>query len=139
MAKSTMTIAASISSAMLALFAGAAAADYGDPCTIVGTPGADELIGTDGNDFICGLGGDDYIDGAGGDDRIDGGEGNDLLLGNDGNDFVLGGMGDDTIDTRDGVRGNDFASAFAGSDTCLIDRRRGARPGDRVDQCESVR
>lgn len=52
----------------------------GQPCTVVGTEGDDELEGTEGPDVICGLGGDD------------------LLRGLAGNDELLGGSGEDTAD-----------------------------------------
>ncbi len=76
-------------------------------CTIVGTPGDDELVGTPGNDVICGLGGDDVLSGLGGgdslwggdgEDRVDGGEGSDAVHGGHGNDVLIGGAGADLID-----------------------------------------
>jgi hypothetical protein len=75
-------------------------------CTIVGTPGDDDLAGTPGDDVICGLGGDDMISGLGGadslwggdgEDRVDGGEGNDAVHGSHGNDVLIGGAGADLI------------------------------------------
>ena len=73
-----------------------------DPaCTIVGTPGDDELIGTEGDDVICGLGGNDTILGLGGDDILIGGPGSDLLVGGTGSDRLLGGENDDLFDTDD--------------------------------------
>jgi Ca2+-binding RTX toxin-like protein len=70
-----------------------------DPhCTIVGTPGDDELVGTDGPDVICGLGGTDMIYGGGGDDVIVGGDGDDYLIGGPGADRLIGGDGADVFD-----------------------------------------
>ena len=67
--------------AMLALFAGGAAAQAvaedgdlcapGQPGVVYGTNGADRLTGTNGADVICGRGGNDQISGRGGDDLID--------------------------------------------------------------------
>jgi hypothetical protein len=77
-----------------------------DPhCTIVGTPGDDELVGTDGPDVICGLGGTDMIYGGAGNDVIVGGEGDDYLLGGPGADRLIGGDGADVFeaDTADQV------------------------------------
>ena len=59
-------------------------------CTIVGTPGNDNITGTNGADFICGEGGDDVINGGNGDDTIDGGPGADDIDGGGGfNDRVF--------------------------------------------------
>lgn len=49
----------------------------GQPCTIEGDEGDDELEGTEGPDVICGLGGDDILRGLGGNDELLGGEGRD--------------------------------------------------------------
>lgn len=70
---------------------------FGQPATIVGTPGDDILNGTNGADVIVGLGGHDRINGRGGDDLICGGDGNDRLSGADGHDRITGQDGDDTI------------------------------------------
>ncbi|NND73647.1 MAG: hypothetical protein HKN44_01450 [Ilumatobacter sp.] len=84
-----------------------------DPgCTIVGTPGDDDLVGTPGPDVICGLGGDDVIYGRDGDDTIIGGPGDDYLIGEGGRDRIIGGDGrnyyrldgGDDADVEDGDR-----------------------------------
>ena len=46
-----------------------------DPCTQIGTPGADTLTGTAGPDVLCGLGGNDVLIGKAGDDVLIGGSG----------------------------------------------------------------
>ncbi|MFE7187055.1 calcium-binding protein [Streptomyces erythrochromogenes] len=58
---------------------------------------------------IEGRNGSDIIDAGAGDDVVGGGDGNDQLTAGPGNDFVDGGTGRDTIDTVDGVAGNDYA------------------------------
>src|SRR5688572_27928976 len=62
---------------------------FGEPATIVGTDGDDDLTGTSGRDVIVGLGGDDDIWGAYGDD---------LLCGNGGEDDIWGGQDNDSLD-----------------------------------------
>lgn len=63
----------------------------GEPATIIGTTGDDQLTGTDGRDVIVGLAGNDTILGLGGDDLICGGAGANVLDGGDGNDICLEG------------------------------------------------
>jgi Ca2+-binding RTX toxin-like protein len=85
----------------------AGGADYptclGEPATIVGTEGNDNLTGTGGDDVIASLGGDDVVVGGGGLDLICGGDGNDTLIATTGaNSFFDGAMisgdaGDDRI------------------------------------------
>jgi Ca2+-binding RTX toxin-like protein len=78
---------------LLASPAQAAAECDGQPATIVGTAGDDELVGTRGADVIAGLDGNDVIEGRGGDDVICGDEGRDTLHGGGGDDSVHGGLG----------------------------------------------
>ena len=111
---------------------GAAAAQcLGQPATIVGTAGADDITGTahadvisagpgvdtiaglGGNDRICGGGGKDVVSGGGGNDRISGGERNDVLSGDGGNDRVFGGNGNDKVS---GGSGDDVVGGDAGND-----------------------
>lgn len=112
----------------------------GEACSVVGTPGVDELSGTWRNDVICGLAGSDYLMGFGGNDRILAGSGIDEVLGGRGNDEVLGeddsdlrlvggpgadgifgGEGDDALRGRDRVSGNDSLDGGNGTDTCTAD------------------
>lgn len=88
----------------------------GTTCTIKGTSGANTLTGTPGADTICALGGNDTVYGAGGEDVIKGGLGADTLKGQGSADRLIGGAGpdrsygdggDDTLNSRDGVGGND--------------------------------
>lgn len=71
-------------------------------CTIVGTPGADELRATGSGDTVCGLGGDDVILGGPGADLLFGGRGNDTLVGGPGADRLYGNSGKDVVRARDG-------------------------------------
>jgi Ca2+-binding RTX toxin-like protein len=77
---------AAASVVVLGASASAGGADYptcfGEPATIVGTVGNDNLRGTEGDDVIVGLGGDDTVVSAGSDevDLICGGDGNDTLI-----------------------------------------------------------
>ena len=102
------------------------------PCTIIGSPRRDVLHGTAGHDVICarggadvvyGNGGNDLIYGNRGDDRLYGGPGRDRLFGGAGKDMLRGGHQRDRLNTRDHVRGNDFAYAGRGNDSCRTNRR----------------
>jgi Ca2+-binding RTX toxin-like protein len=121
----------------------------GEPATIVGTPGNDDLSGTgardviallegddrvnagEGDDLICGdEGNDPLLVGDAGDDEVFGGEGNDVMFGgsdNDdlsggaGDDDMSGGAGDDNLNSVDGVMNNDSLNGDTGTDTCISD------------------
>ena len=91
-------------------------------CTIVGTPGRDELVGTSGDDVICGLEGDDRIHAGGGKDIVHGGPGADeielgagshTMFGGSGVDLVLGGPGADRLS---GGAGSDLVKGGFGND-----------------------
>jgi DNA-binding beta-propeller fold protein YncE len=113
--------------------------DGGDStCTRSGTGGNDTIRGTPGNDVICPGDGNDIVYGGGGDDRIEGGDGNDILYGEAGRDRLLAGSGadvlrggpeHDSLDARDGRRGNDTVEGGRGPDECDAD------PEDRVSAC----
>ncbi|MFD8009058.1 calcium-binding protein [Streptomyces sp. NPDC058955] len=99
-------------------------------CTIIGTSGADTLNGTYGGDVICALSGNDTVNAgfgndtvhAGpGDDRVDGSYHNDTLVGGAGADTLLGNYGNDSLNTVDGVAGNDTANGGLNTDTCTTD------------------
>lgn len=87
----------------------------GQPATIIGTAGDDDLNGTAGDDIIVGLGGNDRIDGRDGNDLICGDDGDDDLIGSAGDDQLIGGAGNDVLagdeglDSCDGVTGTDSA------------------------------
>ena len=98
---------------------------FGEPATIVGTPGNDNLIGTANNDVIVGLAGDDFIDGLDGDDKLCGGDGNDRLFGKEGDDELSGGAGNDFLNGGQDDR-ND-------NDTCD-----GGPDVDEAFECEAV-
>ncbi len=103
---------------------------FGQPATIVGTPGDDELAGTSGTDVIMGLGGNDLIRGRGGGDLMCGGTGNDELRGNSGNDMLDGGNGNDLLR---GGSSNDVLDGGSGSDNC-----RGDNGNDSATNCETT-
>lgn len=120
---------------------------FGEPATIVGTSGDDELEGTKTRDVIVGLGGTDEIHGRGGDDlicggdnpkrfypddddepipeRLWGGPGADRVTGEGGFDYIIGGGGRDVLfggpgeDMLTGSRGNDRSFGGAGNDRIL--------------------
>ncbi|WP_423834486.1 calcium-binding protein [Streptomyces manipurensis] len=96
---------------------------------LIGSSGRDRILGGAGDDRIEGRNGSDVIDAGAGDDVVDGGDGNDQLIAGPGNDFVDGGTGRDTIDTVDGVAGNDYARGGPQTDTCRADR------ADHVTEC----
>lgn len=109
----------------------------GQPATIVGTPGADELVGTSGSDVIVGLGGNDVIVGRGGDDLLCGGPGRDEMRGGRGNDVIVGGRADDRLfggggnDTLRGGGGQDFAYGNTGRDRLFGQKGHDQLWGDR--------
>jgi Ca2+-binding RTX toxin-like protein len=61
-----------------------------------------------GNDTVYGAGGADVIKGGTGADTLKGQRGNDRVSGAEGPDKSYGGKGDDTLNSRDGVSGNDL-------------------------------
>ena len=65
----------------------------GEPATIVGTEGNDNLVETPQRDVIAALGGNDTVQALGGDDNVCGGDGNDFLDGGTGTDEGDGGPG----------------------------------------------
>jgi Tol biopolymer transport system component len=102
-------------------------------CTLEGDSGANTINGTPRDDVICARGGNDTVYGAGGKDVVKGGNGADTLNGQGGGDRVIGevgsdklfgGNGDDTLNSRDGVSGNDSLSGgtHVAGDTKLTDR-----------------
>ena len=93
---------------------------YGQPATIVGTDGDDDLEGTDGDDVVVLLAGDDEFDGHDGNDIVCGGDGEDTLDGGDGDDIIDGEAGNDDLD---GDGGDDLV--FGGSGEDKIDGGRG--------------
>jgi Ca2+-binding RTX toxin-like protein len=70
----------------------------GQPATIVGSAGSDDIDGTSGRDVIVGRGGNDELEGNGGRDLICGNGGSDELTGDSGNDRLYGGRGFDELD-----------------------------------------
>jgi hypothetical protein len=84
----------------------------GEPATIVGTPGDDNLVGTDGRDVIAALAGNDRVEARGGDDLICGDAGDDVMIGEDGHD---------SLNSVDGVVNNDNLDGGTGTDTCTSD------------------
>jgi Ca2+-binding RTX toxin-like protein len=88
----------------------------GEPATIVGTSGDDDLIGTEDTDIILGLEGNDEIRGLGGDDILCGDDGNDVMEGGFGDDEMFGAAGNDNMD---GDAGDDVMEGGFGIDTLL--------------------
>lgn len=122
-----IAVTALLGTAPLMLAAPAQAATptcFGEPATIVGTPGDDFLIGAGGaSDVIYGGGGNDYI--LGGEfygDEDNPGDEPDLLCGGPGRDRVIGSPGDDKLnggdgrDVVDGGNGADLEQGNAGND-----------------------
>jgi Ca2+-binding RTX toxin-like protein len=108
---------------------------FGEPATIVGTEGSDELKGTADADVIVGRGGVDTIDGQAGDDLICAGpshrseedsvyagEGDDKIDGQGHGDFIDGGPGADLLI---GGGGGDYLEGGDGDDEL-----RGGKRGD---------
>lgn len=108
----------------------------GRRCTVLGTPGADELrplAVAPIEQVICGLGGPDVLLGGGSAETLDGGSGNDVIWGAKGNDFLFGGPGSDRlhggrgIDLLKGGAGGDLLNGGLGRDTLV-----GGRGDDRA-------
>jgi Arylsulfotransferase (ASST)/Bacterial Ig domain/Bacterial cadherin-like domain/RTX calcium-binding nonapeptide repeat (4 copies) len=76
---------------------------FGQPATIVGSEGNDQLGGTPGADVIVALAGDDKISAAGGRDLICSGSGADIVSAEGGNDSVSAGSEDDQVLGGNGV------------------------------------
>jgi Tol biopolymer transport system component len=79
---------------------------------LTGSALADELIGSPGANVLRGAGGPDILRGRGA---------NDTLAGDAGADQHYGENGDDTLNSIDGVKGNDSLSGGADTDTCFKD------------------
>jgi glucose/arabinose dehydrogenase/PKD repeat protein len=133
-----------------AVVTGAASSTYTatfKACTKTGTAADDVLDGTSGADVVCGMGGNDTIrgmwgndtiEGMGGDDTIEGMGGDDALRGNGGADNVNGGTGaddlygqydNDTLNSSDGVSGNDSLDGGPGTDTKVTDATENSMTG----------
>ena len=96
----------------------------GQPATIAGTAGGEDLYGTPGDDVIAALEGDDRVYGRGGDDLICLGPGDDEAYGGPGDDFIAGEAGADLLG---GNGGADRLSGGLGPDVLL-----GGIGGDRL-------
>ena len=70
---------------------------FGQPATLIGTPGDDVIRGTDFDDVVVALGGNDVVRTGGGNDLVCAGAGNDLVRTGPFNDRVRGAAGDDDI------------------------------------------
>ncbi len=80
---------------------------FGQPATIIGTDGPDDMWHeslSPGPDVIVGLGGDDAIYAGDGDDLVCGGSGNDTVFGGNHNDRVHGDDGNDEVNGGYGGR-----------------------------------
>ena len=111
---------------------------FGQPATIMGTPGDDKISGTAGDDVIVGGAGNDSIEGLEGNDRICGGSGDDQIRGgleraesdeiepgvriNSGNDLIDGGDGTDRVH---GTGGDDRVFGGPGDEDAVL----GGSPG----------
>jgi len=100
--------------------------------SILGTPMGDTLDGSSVNNTLNGAGGSDTLNGLEGADKLIGGPANDTLGGGTGNDSVVGSGGadslfgqedDDTLNSTDGIRGNDSldGGTHVTGDTCIRD------------------
>lgn len=85
---------------------------------LIGTDGNEMLAGSSNHDLLWSGGGSDQLYGFGGNDLLDGGHGDDYLHGGSGNDIYLlrHGAGHDTIDNRDGSRGDRAAASMPAAD-----------------------
>jgi len=96
---------------------------------LIGQNGKDALNGGDGNDTLMGKNGKDVLNGDAGNDTLMGNNGKDRLVGGLGSDSLMGGHAADTLNSVDGVSGNDTNDGSLGPDTCATD------PGDLVSNC----
>lgn len=113
--------------------ASAVVACRGEPATIVGTTGADELTGTAGADVIAGLAGDDNITSLHGSDLVCAGSGNDLVKSGPGSDRIVGQGGSDVLE---GSGGPDFIRGGVGRDTLDGGEGRDRCRGETTLNCE---
>ncbi|SNY52511.1 Hemolysin-type calcium-binding repeat-containing protein [Paractinoplanes atraurantiacus] len=79
---------------------------------VIGGRGSDNLVGSAAANRMFGLGGADFIFG---------GAGNDTLVGGAGGDRMFGQAGNDTLNSVDGVRGNDRNDGGVNVDRCVAD------------------
>ena len=102
---------------------------FGQPPTMIGTPGNDVLIGEENTaDVIMGLGGNDLIRGS---SDINGVTApGDRLCGGSGNDYIRGGVGEDRIQ---GGRNADDVDGSFGYDVIT----QGGPGSDSVEDCDS--
>ncbi len=93
----------------------------GFECTLIGTPGADNLSSpSTSRAVLCGLGGADTLTGLSGNDQLYGGDGNDTLNGGAGNDVLTGGPGDDTIDGGTQTAGGTDRISYADARSSMV-------------------
>ena len=98
---------------------------FGQPATIVGTPGDDTIYGTNKADVIVTFGGDDTVFAGNGKDLICTGYGNDVVYSGNGDDHIDAGENDDTVnagrgdDTIDAGPGFDNTDGGRGYDSCI--------------------
>ena len=114
-----------------------AATCKGQPATIVGTDGDNDITGTDGPDVIAALGGNDEVRSLGANDLVCGGAGRDSLRGGSGKDTLLGQSGKDTLrgqagkDKLLGKGGRDALNGGTAKDIC-----KGGKKDDTAKKCE---
>jgi Ca2+-binding RTX toxin-like protein len=87
----------------------------GQPATITGTTGNDNLTGTNGKDVVAARGGKDKISALGGNDVVCAGGGKDTANGGGGKDQLRGQGGNDKLK---GAGGKDNLRGGGGRDTC---------------------
>jgi glucose/arabinose dehydrogenase/PKD repeat protein len=75
--------------------------------TLTGSVAANNINGGNGADTLNGLGGADKLTGGSWGDTAYGGPGNDSVVGSGGADNLFGDEDDDTVNSKDGVKGND--------------------------------
>jgi CSLREA domain-containing protein len=97
--------------------------------TATGVTGSDtfamieNLTGSPFNDTLTGSGGANRLTGNNGNDELQAGSGNDSVIGGGGADDLYGQDGNDTVNSRDGVNGNDRLYGGPGTDTRVTDAR----------------
>jgi trimeric autotransporter adhesin len=91
--------------------------------TLTGSDTDNSLTGGNGADIIYGQGGADKLTGSAGNDTEHGGLGNDTVVGSGGADLLFGDEDDDTVNSQDGVEGNDSldGGSQVNGDTALTD------------------
>ena len=112
----TASYSSSLGAVNASLAAGSAAGEGSDAFSLV-----ENLVGSPKSDTLTGSAAGNQLVGKGSADTLRGGPGHDKVVGTGGADSLFGEDGDDTVNSKDGVGGNDRLDGGAGTDTRVSD------------------